>query len=532
MPEPSSIQAFESPAGPTLGEVLARTGADLLLLHHAPSQPIQTIVLCEPTRDQLVPAGAVVLAVGHAPGDPRFDALARQAGEAHASALIVKSAASENDALRRVGALYDISIVVAAPTVDWLALAALLKSACAVAVGHATGRQTDDLFAFANAVAIATGGATAIVDTTGQVLGFSNLADQPLDELRRRTTLHMEEIESPATDEEYERLYACEDCVELPGHDEVWGRVAAAVRSDGEILGSIWVLVPDPANTHVVKDALRPLLGAAAARLHHARLGMTMQQTRHALLLESLLRGGPDLAAAAGALELDRSQWFRLALLVTTQPPSPRLHRQIQGVTNWLRIAHRLAIAAEIDARQVVLFRGTSRDQWNAISASLERFFAGSQITRGSMSIAISLQVDEAQALPAEYERLQKLPYVAARSGQRPTLRMEDHWPSVELATIAAAYDGQDAGRLATLRRIQAFDHENNSEYWPTLCGFALANRNYALAAQRLHLHPNSVRYRIERLQELFALDIDDVNLFAWIVIQSHRQPQGQSATK
>lgn len=37
------------------------------------------------------------------------------------------------------------------------------------------------------------------------------------------------------------------------------------------------------------------------------------------------------------------------------------------------------------------------------------------------------------------------------------------------------------------------------------------------------HLHPNTVRYRIDRLGELFGLDVDDAGTFAWVVIQSHR---------
>lgn len=68
---------------------------------------------------------------------------------------------------------------------------------------------------------------------------------------------------------------------------------------------------------------------------------MNMQQTRHALLLESLLRGDARAAASAGALELDQYEWFRLALLITKATPSPPARRQVQGVTNWLRIAHR-----------------------------------------------------------------------------------------------------------------------------------------------------------------------------------------------
>lgn len=513
---------------PGLGEVLARTGEDLLPVHHAESLPVQSVVLSEPGNSQQIPPYALVLAVGYKPGDPLFEDLMSRAARAGAAAVIAKPSAASQDAFRLLGQRHGISAILASPDVDWLTLAALLKSACAVALDNPVRRHAGDLFAFANAVALAAGGAASVVDPAGQILGFSNLPDQPLDELRRRTTLHMEEVEAPAEDPDYQRVYAADGCVRIAGHDGAFDRVAAAVRSEGEILGSIWVLVPDPGRGQHAEEALAALLDAAAVHLHHARLGMNMQQTRHALLLESLLRGDARAAASAGALELDQYEWFRLALLITNATPGPPARRQVQGVTNWLRIAHRRAVAAEIDSRLVILFSGTSKDPWSPIAGSLEHFFSTSQITRASMTIATSFPAGEPRALRAEFERLLILsrlsrPDRAVPGDRSPLIRMEDHWPAVELAIIAENYAGHDADRLAILRKIQEFDRAHNAQYWPTLRGYALANRNYADAAARLHLHPNTVRYRIDRLGELFGLDIDNAGTFAWVVIQSHR---------
>ncbi|MFJ9179280.1 hypothetical protein [Streptomyces sp. NPDC102360] len=65
------------------------------------------------------------------------------------------------------------------------------------------GAGLGDLFAFANAVATMTGGVTSIVDPAGRVPAFSNLADQPVDEQRRRATLLVSEVCSPATDPDH-----------------------------------------------------------------------------------------------------------------------------------------------------------------------------------------------------------------------------------------------------------------------------------------------------------------------------------------
>ena len=105
--------------GPSLGEVLARTGEDLLPVHHAESLPVQSVVLSEPGSSQQIPPHALVLAVGYKAGDPLFEDLMSRAARAGAAAVIAKPSTASQDGFRLLGQRHGISTILASPDVDW-----------------------------------------------------------------------------------------------------------------------------------------------------------------------------------------------------------------------------------------------------------------------------------------------------------------------------------------------------------------------------------------------------------------------------
>ena len=64
--------------------------------------------------------------------------------------------------------------------------------------------------------------------------------------------------------------------------------------------------------------------------------------------------------------------------------------------------------------------------------------------------------------------------------------------------------------RLPALDAIAAYDAAHSKNYAETLQAYATAYGDMTVAATMLNLHPNSVRYRVKRLEELFGLDLSD----------------------
>lgn len=59
-----------------------------------------------------------------------------------------------------------------------------------------------------------------------------------------------------------------------------------------------------------------------------------------------------------------------------------------------------------------------------------------------------------------------------------------------------------------SLLRIQRFDEENGTHYLRTLQAYLILNHNVKQTGALLYVHPNTVQYRINRIQELFDIDL------------------------
>ncbi|MDQ8705541.1 helix-turn-helix domain-containing protein [Streptomyces sp. LHD-70] len=531
-PDPTA-RAADGPQTSTLSDVLVNVGADLWVVHQQDDPVVQSIALREPSDDDThIPRRAVLLAVGFPAQGPAFTDLLVRAGEAGVSAVIAKPATADPESLRALGELHGVNTVLARQSVDWLQLAALLKASVSVSEADAVaGARLGDLFAFANAVATMAGGATSIVDPAGRVLGFSNLADQPVDEHRRKVTLLMSEVDSPATDPDYRLTYAATGCVFVPGDAETYGRVAAAVRSDGEVLGTIWVIVTDPDQRHHVVRALEELLDAASLHLHHARSYVDVERRREADLLSHLLRDPQQASACAFALEIADKQWYRLATLTSTDPPTRTTevapHRLVQRVSTWLHLIQPNAIVAEVDSHLAMLFSGQNRQEWTNLQHNLDDFLRRVEPTAPSLAVVVGRELHEVHELGDDFThlrtlvRLTALGLVSPRPGGAVVL-MDEHLPQLDLALLADWHRSTNHLRLRvpTLERIREYDRERGSAYLETLKTYIESNKSIPATAAGLNVHVNSVRYRIEKLQSLFELDLNDIDVFAWLLLQ------------
>lgn len=515
----------------SLSDVLVNVGADLWPVHQQDDLPVQSVVLREPADgDEYIPRGAVLLAVGFPAQGPAFGELLVRAREAGAAAVIAKPSTADPESLRSLGELHQVNTVLARQSGDWLQLAALLRASVSIsAADGVAGARLGDLFTFANAVATMVGGATSIVDPAGRVLGFSNLADQPVDEHRRKVTLLMSEVDSPSTDPDYRLTYSSTGSVHVPGDAETYDRVAAAVRSDGEVLGTIWVIVTDPGQRHRVMRALEELLDTASLHLHHARSYVDVKRRREADLLATLLRDPDQATACAFALEITGKQWYRLAIITSTAPPTPTTevaaHRLIQRASTWLHLIQPNAIVAEVDSQFVMLFSGRHSQEWAALQHNLDDFLRRVELTAPPLAVVVGRELHDTHELSSNYTHLRTLVRLTAlglvpRRRSSAVVLMDEHLPRLDLAMIADWHRSTRHLRVPVLEQMREMDRERGSAHLETLKAYVESNKNIPATAAALNIHVNSVRYRIDKLQTIFDLDLNDIDVFAWLLLQ------------
>jgi sugar diacid utilization regulator len=58
---------------------------------------------------------------------------------------------------------------------------------------------------------------------------------------------------------------------------------------------------------------------------------------------------------------------------------------------------------------------------------------------------------------------------------------------------------------------IEQYDLNNNTEYYTTIERYIFSGQNLSRTAEELHVHKNTVSYRMNRAKEIFSLSLDDV---------------------
>jgi purine catabolism regulator len=113
------------------------------------------------------------------------------------------------------------------------------------------------------------------------------------------------------------------------------------------------------------------------------------------------------------------------------------------------------------------------------------------------------------------------------RSGQ---LSQADFGP---FAVLLSAVDQSSAREFVrhTLGAIEDYDARHGGELLPTLTQFVRDNCRYQTCADRLGIHVSTLRYRLGRLQELFAIDFEDSDSVFGLVLALRLRDLGASSS-
>jgi DNA-binding PucR family transcriptional regulator len=110
--------------------------------------------------------------------------------------------------------------------------------------------------------------------------------------------------------------------------------------------------------------------------------------------------------------------------------------------------------------------------------------------------------------LPREAERV--LGVLRTDTLARTVASIEDVRSEVvlhELKELSLDHPSLQRGKL---ERVLAHDAEHNGTYTSTLAAYLDCFGDVPRAAERISVHPNTFRYRMRRLVELFGLDLED----------------------
>ena len=62
------------------------------------------------------------------------------------------------------------------------------------------------------------------------------------------------------------------------------------------------------------------------------------------------------------------------------------------------------------------------------------------------------------------------------------------------------------------IMEMEQYDRQNNTQYLETLKEWLLHRMDYSATGKAMNLHRNSLYYRMQRIYELFGIELNDMN--------------------
>lgn len=541
-----NVRSTPRPSSPrpsvTVARVLEDLGNTFLqpMVLGRPTRAVEGVVIHDPVDDQHWPASPVVLGVGVSGADQVGD-LAERVG-AQGAALLILREPVETDEAALAATCHRHGMTVAGLTrgASWAQLTAMLRSLLSEGdVGGGDdetmgGLPSGDLFGLANAISSLVDAPVTIEDRSSRVLAFSGRQDEA-DPSRIETILERQVPERYARllDDQgfFSDLYAADHpmSIRLQGQEAVSKlRVAMAVRAGTEVLGSIWAAVDEELNqerTAALQDAAK----LVALHLLRIRAGADASRRIRADLLGTALEGGVRARHAVTRLGLGGATVAVLAMQVA----------EVSGGTSGGRgdltaLGHD---AVERERRSDALALHLTSVHPKAATALL------GEVTYGLIPVADGLAAAQriardfvARTGPGYAPRVGIGPLaadvdglVAARRGADRALRVLVEGGAgpvgATVGAVAAYPDVQIQSFLLDLRdrllsddeqpsgpvsRLVDHDLAQRTSFVETLRAWLDAHGDVAAAAGSLHIHANTLRYRLRRIESIGRMDLTD----------------------
>ncbi|MBV9292835.1 MAG: helix-turn-helix domain-containing protein [Frankiales bacterium] len=520
----SGLQA----SGLTLARLLDLLGAATIDAVEAPKGVDVAVAgprMWDPSDPASVGIEEIVFAVNVDPTSPAAAAAVTDAAMAGATAIAFKGDRDQLDAtLAPLAVARGVALLHVSADASWDQLHALVRNAAATsgkAVASGEDAPLGDLFALADALAAAIGAAVTVEAADSTLLAYSNL-DHPIDEARRDTILGRRTPGKWAAVLEEEgiprQILAAPPDTAVQVSDpagQARDRLVIAVRAGGEIIGTIWAVEGDTPFDERARTLLEESAPLAALHLLRHRASDDLQRTERSGVLRALLDGRHDAADGSAMLGLDVAT---SSVVVNFQLVAGR---DDVDVAVWrTRAVDLIVLACDAFRRRVTCVGiGPSVYALFPVSddggAALRRFVSelagrivdglGVPVVAGIGSVAARLSDVPASRRDADRAARVLLHNAADQTGSVDDLRVASIM--LELSDVLAAHPEL---RLPALDALVSYDAEHTKSYVATLRALARASWDNVAAARELNLHPNSLRYRLRRIEELTGLVLDD----------------------
>ncbi|GEN54489.1 MULTISPECIES: PucR family transcriptional regulator [Halobacillus] len=296
-------------------------------------------------------------------------------------------------------------------------------------------------------------------------------------------------------------------------------RLAVSVRKNNEILGFIWAQTND---LSVTAEHLEEMKEAAQWVSHHllrqqAKKKKTEENRKEFFwqLLTGSLQNPAEIKRLAKKFHMNLQGQLCVAVFEFTEDMSQAVERHAYYLTETL---HQTRIVNRIfdDQQLILLVRTDNKEDANEMNQAFIREFTQKMKERlnfEDLKGAFGLIYDSPTLISDSYK--QALKVLELKEQYSAGLQHVDNYQDLgvyQFLNELSSLQKRENYKNDALTNIRTYDERHNSMLLETLKVFLEKNSNVHQAAAHMHIHTNTLNYRLKRIKEIGNIDFKDMN--------------------
>lgn len=312
------------------------------------------------------------------------------------------------------------------------------------------------------------------VSGSGKILAYSHACEMDQTESIRQGHITITDFENFAGNQQSEKINVITEPVEV---SKKFG-------------GYVIILYKEKECQAFFKELVKVIAQAVKSDFEEELKGYMLNQTlRNSVIAWELLYG--DVKEISKTEEKTSPQYMELFILKEDVQEKEVM---------WIESIPELYCVYEDETRILALFSNLN----SKTAADIYK-----KVKEKKIPCSISEPFSELKWCGSKYRLLQRMALVSGIEND-PVMKREKEWSIQGLYTYTLPLF--DAAGLSDyrIRRLLREDAENNTDLYYTLKVYLLNGNNVTLAAENLHIHRNTLVYRLKQIKECIEVDIND----------------------
>ena len=506
----------------TLQQLVDTVGDPLIRVVAAPGgldREIRDVLVHDRSDAMELRPGDLLLGVGYGPEDDPGPLL-KEIAAADAAGLVLKTHAI-GDELVEAATSQGVALVAVARGTSWGQVLGLMQTALRHGGFYAEPEElgeleAGDLFALADALASVISAPITIEDRLSRVIAYSR-GQADADAARTETIVGRKVpdrlVKRLETDGVFKQLEQARGTVWVDSLEgDILPRLAVAVKAGPQLLGYVWAACHEKPSTEDIEAFERASQMAALHLLRH-RAGADMERQIEADLLAAALSGGGNSPNALARLGFANKS-FAIVATGCSSALEPAVLMQLRDVLaaelGVFRIQGRVAAVAE----SVYALVETSDNSLHAVERAARGYV---ERIKDVLGIDVVVGISNVAAGAADLVRARNEAEVCLDVHRRgatsdPVARIDGVRAQALLLRLGELAGEERDAFIRPLAPLRKSDREKGTALIESLTIYLEEFGDVAKASDRLQVHPNTLRYRLRRIEELTEIDLTDAN--------------------